>query len=155
MQKFRIKCQRIMIEGVIDAFTSDEYYEQIMNGDLNEELIMISKGADVRRAYKKLQYKIFDSKGIQIKELGGWQSITGLLSIYVPAAESDDFKCDGNTFAGRLYKIMSSSHRKVYENVEDYKNLAYTRLRLIVDYIAGMTDRYAVDLYQELKGIKL
>lgn len=155
VQKFRIKCQQIMIEGVIDAFTSDEYYEQIMNGDLNEELIVISKGADVRRAYKQLQYKIFDSKGIQIKELGGWQSITGLLSIYVPAAESDDFKCDGNTFAGRLYKIMSSSHRKVYENVEDYKNLAYTRLRLIVDYIAGMTDRYAVDLYQELKGIKL
>lgn len=117
VQKFRIKCQRIMIEGVIDAFTSDEYYEQIMNGDLNEELIMISKGADVRRAYKQLQYKIFDIKGIQIKELGGWQSITGLLSIYVPAAESDDFKSDGNTFAGRLYKIMSSSHRKVYENV--------------------------------------
>lgn len=144
-----------MIEGVINAFTSEELYGQIMNGDLNDELIMVSKGADVRKAYKQLQYKIFDSKGIQIKELGGWQSITGLLSIYVPAAESDDFKSGGNTFAGRLYKIMSSSHRKVYESIENYPNSGYNRLRLIVDYIAGMTDRYAVDLYQELKGIKL
>lgn len=96
-------------------FLSDEYYEKIMNGDLNEELIMISSGADVRRAYKQLQYKIFNSKGIQIKELGGWQSITGLLNIYVPACESDNFKSDGNTIEGRLYRIMSSSHRKVYE----------------------------------------
>lgn len=155
VQKFRVGCQRIMIEGVIDAFTSEKFYEQIMNGDLNEELIMVSKGADVRKAYKQLQYKIFDSKGIQIKELGGWQSIMGLLSIYVPAAGSDEFTSGGNTFAGRLYKIMSSSHRKVYEDIEKYKNPAYNRLRLIVDYIAGMTDRYAVDLYQELKGIKL
>lgn len=155
VQKFRVACQRIMIEGVIEAFTSAKFYEQIMNGELNEELIMVSNGADVRKAYKQLQYKIFDSKGIQIKELGGWQSITGLLSIYVPAAESDDFRSGGNTFAGRLYKIMSSSHRKVYENIENYGNPAYNRLRLIVDYIAGMTDRYAVDLYQELKGIKL
>ena len=155
VQKFRGKCQQIMIEGVINAFTSEELYGQIMNGDLNDELIMVSKGADVRKAYKQLQYKIFDSKGIQIKELGGWQSITGLLSIYVPAAESDDFKSGGNTFAGRLYKIMSSSHRKVYESIENYPNSGYNRLRLIVDYIAGMTDRYAVDLYQELKGIKL
>lgn len=115
VQKFRIKCQQIMIEGVIDSFLSDEYYEKIMNGDLNEELIMISSGADVRRAYKQLQYKIFNSKGIQIKELGGWQSITGLLNIYVPACESDNFKSDGNTIEGRLYRIMSSSHRKVYE----------------------------------------
>lgn len=155
VQKFRIKCQQIMIEGVIDSFLSDEYYEKIMNGDLNEELIMISSGADVRRAYKQLQYKIFNSKGIQIKELGGWQSITGLLNIYVPACESDNFKSDGNTIEGRLYRIMSSSHRKVYEKIEDYSNSSYNRLHLIVDFIAGMTDRYAVNLYQELKGIKL
>jgi len=116
---------------------------------------MVSSGADVRTAYKKLQAKIFNSKSIQIKELGGWQSIQGLLNIYVKASESDDFKLTGNTFEGRLYRIMSSSHREIYERVEKYQNSTNNKLRLIVDFIAGMTDRYAVNLYQELKGIKL
>lgn len=153
VQKFRIDCQRIMIQGVINSFI--DHYEEIMNGDLNAELINVSTAADVRAAYKKLQTKIFKSKSIQIKELGGWKSIQGLLSIYVKAAESDNFKLTGNTFEGRLYRIMSSSHRKVYECVEKYPNSFYNKLRLIVDFIAGMTDRYAVNLYQELKGIKL
>ena len=152
-QKFRIDCQRIMIQGVINSFF--EHYEEIMNGDLDKELIMVSSGADVRTAYKKLQAKIFNSKSIQIKELGGWQSIQGLLNIYVKASESDDFKLTGNTFEGRLYRIMSSSHREIYERVEKYQNSTNNKLRLIVDFIAGMTDRYAVNLYQELKGIKL
>ena len=38
---------------------------------------------------------------------------------------------------------------------EVYQNKHYTKLRLIVDFIVGMTDSYAIDLYQELKGIKL
>lgn len=153
VQKFRIDCQRIMIQGVINSFK--EHYEEIMNGDLDKELIMVSDGTDVRTAYKQLQSKIFNSKSIQIKELGGWQSIQGLLNIYVKGAESDNFKSAGNTFEGRLYRIMSSSHREVYERVERYPNPVYNKLRLIVDFIAGMTDRYAVNLYQELKGIKL
>ena len=31
----------------------------------------------------------------------------------------------------------------------------YYRLRLVVDWISGMTDKYAVETYQKLCGIKL
>jgi dGTP triphosphohydrolase len=31
----------------------------------------------------------------------------------------------------------------------------YTRLRLIVDYVASMTDKYSVELYQTLSGNSL
>lgn len=31
----------------------------------------------------------------------------------------------------------------------------YTRLRMIVDYVASMTDKYSVELYQTLSGNSL
>lgn len=31
----------------------------------------------------------------------------------------------------------------------------YAGLRLVVDWISGMTDKYAVETYQKLSGIKL
>ena len=68
----------------------------------------------------------------------------------------DNFKEDGgNTLECRLYNLISSSYRLVYEQYEKYNNPLYCKLRLVVDFVAGMTDSYAVDLYQELKGIKL
>lgn len=153
IQKFRIHTQRIMIEEIINSFV--EKYDEIMNGELEEEIIDISKASDIRKAYKKLQYKVFEDKNIVKKEIAGWEAIYGLLKIFTKASESPNFKADGNTYESRLYKMISSSHRIVFEKVETYKNEEYKKLQLIVDFITGMTDSYAINLYQELKGIKL
>ncbi|MBD5321134.1 MAG: hypothetical protein HDS07_09650 [Bacteroides sp.] len=38
----------------------------------------------------------------------------------------------------------------------DVNNLSeYNKLRLVVDFVSGMTDKFAVTLYQELIGIKI
>jgi dGTPase len=153
IQKFRIHTQRIMIEEIINSFI--DKYDEIMNGELEEEIIDISKASDIRKAYKKLQYKVFDDKNIVKKEIAGWEAIYGLLKIFTKASESPNFKPEGNTYESRLYKMISSSHRIVFEEVETYKNEEYKKLQLIVDFITGMTDSYAINLYQELKGIKL
>lgn len=153
IQKFRIHTQRIMIEEIINSFV--DKYDEIMNGELEEEIIDISKASDIRKAYKKLQYKVFDDKNIVKKEIAGWEAIYGLLKIFTKASESPNFKTEGNTYESRLYKMISSSHRIVFEEVETYKNEEYKKLQLIVDFITGMTDSYAINLYQELKGIKL
>ena len=153
IQKFRIHTQRIMIEEIINSFI--EKYDEIMNGELEEEIIDISKASDIRKAYKKLQYKVFDDKNIVKKEIAGWEAIYGLLKIFTKASQSSNFKSEGNTYESRLYKMISSSHRIIFEEVEPYSNSEYKKLQLIVDFITGMTDSYAINLYQELKGIKL
>ena len=100
--------------------------------------------------------KKFMYKSILKKEIAGREAILGLLNIFVNAALSDNFKADGdNTLECRLYHLVSASYRVVNEKYEHYENKLYCKLRLVVDFIAGMTDSYAVDLYQELKGIKL
>lgn len=153
VQKFRIETQRIMIEAIINTFK--DKYDLIMNGELENEIILESDAADIRKAYKKLTGKIFKSKSILKKELAGKEAIEGLLQIFVNAAESPDFKSEGNNYESRLYNIISSSFRTIYERFTKYPNDKYNRLRLIVDYISGMTDRHVISLYQELKGIKL
>ena len=153
IQKFRIFTQRIMIANIIDCFK--EHYESIMDGSLEDEIIKISQAKDIRLAYKNLQYRIFDDSKILKKEIAGWEAIYGLLKIFVSSSETENFSSKGNNYESRLYKLISSGHTYVYENIEKYENNSYKKLQMIVDFISGMTDTYAINLYQELKGIKL
>lgn len=153
IQKFRIFTQQIMIDEIIKAF--EKRYDDIMKGTLENEIIDISDASDIRKAYKQLQYIVFDDKHIVKKEIAGWEAIYGLLRIFTNASKSERFQEKGNTYESRLYKLISSSHRYIYSNIEKYGNSEYKKLQLIVDYITGMTDSYAINLYQELTGIKL
>lgn len=153
IQKFRIFTQQLMIEAVINSFV--ENYDSVMKGELEKELIDVSYAEDIRKAYKQLQYIVFDHKSIVKKEIAGWEAIYGLLKIFVKAAMTDKFQEKGNSYESRLFKLISSNHRFVFSRIEKYSNEEYKKLQLIVDYISGMTDSFAINLYQELKGIKL
>ncbi len=153
IQKFRIYTQQLMIEAIIKSF--EDNYNSIMKGELEKELIDSSSAEDIRKAYKQLQYIVFDHKSIVKKEIAGWEAIYGLLKIFTKAAASEKFQDKGNTYESRLFKLISSNHRFVYSTIETYHKQEYKKLQLIVDYISGMTDSFAINLYQELKGIKL
>lgn len=153
IQQFRIFTQQLMIEQIIITFS--DRYDEIMQGTLESEIISASKASDIRKAFKQLQYLVFDDAKIVKKEIAGWEAIYGLLKIFTKATESKNFLEKGNTYESRLYKLISSSYRYIYSNIEKYENEEYKKLQLIVDYVSGMTDSYAINLYQELKGIKL
>ncbi len=152
VQQFRIKTQTLMIEGVLESFKDN--YERVLNGQLEDEILEQSNGADIRKSFKALQYVVFDDKKIMQTEIAGWEAIQGLLSIFVPAILSQNYE-KGNTREGRLYKCISSSYRHIFENYNKYPNKTYNKLQLVVDFISGMTDSYAMDLFRKLKGIQL
>ncbi len=155
VQNFRVMTQGKMIGAIIKSF--EENYESIMNGTYPYELIDKSEAADIRKSYKELQSVVFDNKKIMQTELAGWEVIYGLLSIFIPACTSSNFKSKGNNKEARLYKLISSSFRYIYENYNHDSTICdkYKKIQLVVDFIAGMTDSFALDLYQKLKGIKL
>lgn len=153
IQNFRILVQRDMISATIECFKKN--YSDIMEGKLEEELLECSCASDIRDAFKQLQIIIFNSKSVLKKELAGWEAVYGLLDRFVSASVKKTFMASGNTLESRLYNIISTNYRKTYESLEPYKNDKYKRIQLVVDFISGMTDRFAIDLYQELKGIKL
>jgi dGTPase len=116
IQKFRIFTQKLMIESVVTGF--DKHYDEIMKGKLQNEIIEISTAKDIRKAYKKLQHFVFDAKSILKKEIAGWEALYGLLKIFVTASKSENFTGVGNNYESRLYKIIASGHKKVYEEIE-------------------------------------
>jgi dGTPase len=155
VQRFRVLAQGRMIKEIISSF--QENYDLIMGGNLEKEIIEISKASDIRKAFKELQYIVFDNKKIMQAELAGWEAIYGLLGIFIPAILNEKFNPSENSRESRLYKNISSSYRYYYENFSTkyHSNDIYNRIQLVVDFISGMTDSYAISLFQKLKGIKI
>jgi len=152
IQRFRIKLQTILIESVIEEFMAS--YDSIMDGSYKDELLKKCKSRKLKDGLDELLKIVLKNKKIINIELAGWNVITGLLQEYIPACLKDEFKSNSKTREGRLYQTISSSYRHVYETYNKYPNDNYKRLQLITDFISGMTDNYALELYQKLKGIR-
>ena len=87
-----------------------------------------------------------------------------LLDIFVPTIlnSTQEEINDTKIYAGKLYKIISPNfkyiacHDYCTGEYREFKNIPiYDKLHLVVDYISGMTDSYAVNLYKKLVGIEL
>ena len=70
--------------------------------------------------------------------------------------ETDDG--GGKQRAEKLLSVIGNSVKTITE-LETNKKLSgcdtYFKLRLGVDYISGMTDSYALNLYRKLEGMRL
>ncbi len=144
-----------MIKEVIETFKTN--YDSIMAGQFEKEIIYASKGWDIRKSFDELKVINFDNKKLMQTELAGWEDIHGLLNIFIPGILSNKFNPTRNNKESRLYKNISSSYRHIYEKYSSkyHRNDTYNRIQLVLDFIVGMTDSYAISLYQKLKGIKL
>jgi dGTPase len=119
--------------------------------------------------------KLFRSSEAENPELAGYRIITGLLDHFKPllTCSETQFKTllegrdNPSEVAGRgldmhwrLFNKLPRKHLAAYE--DQIKNPFdkdiqewYFRAHLIVDFIAGMTDRFSMELYQLLSGIRL
>lgn len=152
IQRFRIAVQTMLIESVVEEFLKN--YEKIMTGQYTSELLSTCKNNKVKDGLDAVLKVILRNKKVINIELAGWNVITGLLDQYIPYCISEDFRKDSKTKEGRLYLTISSSYRHLFEKYNHYPNETYKRLQLITDFISGMTDNYALELYQKLMGIR-
>lgn len=123
-------------------------------GHLHGGSIRILKAAMGRFAY--------DSEGILTLELAAQTILTTLLSRFVPAVlyldAGDDAPEEYRPTAAekKLVKLLSENQLACYRADAEGKDEGYRlylRLLLVTDFISGMTDSYAKNLYQELTGI--
>lgn len=157
VQRFRIKAQGYMIRSVVDIFV--KRHDEFLEGKFTKDILLESKAGNVRRALKELAKKhIFNDKNIITIELVGDEVIRGLLHLFVNAVLSEDRKKPGTT-SHKLYQLISPNYRYICENypykIENNEPSVYDRLLLVTDFICGMTDSYAIELYRKLKGVKL
>jgi dGTPase len=149
-------------------------HEAIFEGSFNSALLEYDKNSKYYKAIKILQNisakHIYQNKNVQTLELQGYAIINALLDIYKPLLEltCKDFEAllhDEKIecfIAMRLIKRISSKQIVAYKNdikncnkeEESYPLLEwYYRARLVIDYISGMTDDFALHEYHTLKAL--
>ena len=139
-------------------------YDSIMSGTYKNELLSCKKDF-VKYLKNEVTGKYcFSCHEVLALELVGDKVIKTLLDIFISAlTESTHKELDNSAlFQGKIFRLISSNFK--YIALHDYsrncqKKLSeidvYDKLHLVVDFISGMTDSYAVNLYKELTGISL
>ena len=84
--------------------------------------------------------RIYHCKEVVDIEVGGFKLIYTLIDLFTSAAMSPD-----KAYSRLLLNRVSEQYEIHAENI-------HTRLMSVLDYISGMTDVYAVDLYKKING---
>lgn len=155
IQRIRIDSHKLMIPAVVEEFLNNQI--SILRGDYTSELIDSSSAKLIRKSFKTMSYVVFDHPVIIEREIASYKIIHGLLEEFCQAAESENFSKNGKSqsLENKLYKSISSNYRFIFETYPGKANSMYLKYQLINDYISGMTDSFAMKLYQKFKGIRL
>ena len=140
----RSKLVGVLVEECTQVFLNNE--EAILDGSFSGSLINhISETP--RNAYKKCAelsvQKIYRSRDVLEVELAGFRIISTLLDLMVEAVLNPE-----REYSKLLIGRVSSQYDI---NAPDI----YNRLLAVLDYISGMTDVYALDIYRKINGNSL
>ena len=134
----------LLIQECTQAFLDNE--EKILKGEFERSLIQnISElPATAYERCAKLSFeKIYRSRDVVDIELAGFRIISTLLELMIEAVRSPE-----KTYSKLLINRVSSQY-----NVK--APTLYERIKAVLDYISGMTDVFALDLYRKINGNSL
>ena len=163
---------RVALINYLTKFTIEQFIdnlEGIDTGKYSSELLKEDPYGVFDALSKFSLHKIISRRDIQELELTGNSVINGLLNILMSYTFSEDRK-----FRSKIKAVISKSrveatlHENMHKgntfmifeekdfwdfDVETLDN--YSKLRLIVDFVASMTDKYSVELYQKFAGMSM
>ncbi|QWV97759.1 dNTP triphosphohydrolase [Geomonas nitrogeniifigens] len=150
IQIFRIEAQGKMLRDSVEVFVNN--FDEILSGAYTGDILSKSNSADLCEMFKNEIgiRKVYSCDEVLTQEIVSEKVIKGLLSMHVEAMLGDDY-LDTRKIQGKLYSQISSNFKYYFENKTERSN--YDKFRLVTDYISGMTDSFALHLYQKYNGI--
>ena len=168
---FRQQLTRDLVALAAHTYVSD--HEAILSGAYPRALLHgQAPAAQVLDTLKQVaREQVFMRPEVEALELEGYAALRGVLSTYacllaLPAAQFERLLAgNGGSelfFARRLFHRLSARHLKAYRLAVasrdprfDYgaEQEWYYRVRLLLDYVSGMTDTYALEEFRLLSGI--
>lgn len=138
----RAKSISILIRQCSDIFYQEQ--ETLLKGEFNQSLMeaVSEPYKSVLKAITDISVKkIYNYSSVVQKEVAGYKVMGGLLEEFIPAMLKND----------------SHYHKKLLELIPRQFMLketgVYPRIQTVLDFVSGMTDLYAVELYRKIKGI--
>ncbi|MCX2576157.1 dGTP triphosphohydrolase [Pedobacter sandarakinus] len=121
-----------------------EAQAELLNGTLNFSLTDLLPEPYLT-AWKEIEKvsvdRIYNYTSVIQKEVAGYKIMAGLLEEFVPAL------INNNThYYKKLVKLIPKQYHTDRSDI-------YSRTQSVLDFVSGMTDLYAVDLYRNIKGI--
>ena len=143
---------RALSIGFLTTLCTDIFIDQeelLTAGNLNKSLIDFADTSTTKALndIDEISFeKIYKHSSVVELEIAGFHVLTGLLELFVPALlRNNKSQIDKNLI--RLIPDQFMLHAN--------SDSSYERALCAVDYVSGMTDIYAVELYKKIKGISI
>lgn len=148
VEYLRAKAINEAIHQAVEVFLRNE--KAMLSGEYDSELLADIPLAAEFEAFKKLaRNRVYNVRPVIEIEACGFTVIGGLLEAFLDAA--DDYASNGREMSARSRTIIALMPEGCCQPGMGYEE----RLYAVTDAVSGMTDSYALTMYQRLYGISL
>ncbi|MCG6188689.1 deoxyguanosinetriphosphate triphosphohydrolase [Maribellus maritimus] len=133
-----------LIHECMDVFVQNQ--DTIMNGVFEGSLIgaIREKQSEAMKVVKEISFsEVYNHRSVVEIEIAGYKIIGTLLEEFISAVIQP-----GNLYSKKILSLLP-------EQYKTESDLLYPKIQSVVDFISGMTDIFALDLYRKIKGISL
>ena len=139
-----------LIEQCSNVFIENE--AAILSGDFDKALMDLVPCKKVLKEIIELSVKkIYRSTLVLETEAVGHTVLEGLMESFIMAALAQKGAQESSKKELTVFRLLPT----VYQEQIIETGSPYQICRIIIDYISGMTDRFAINLYRKLTGITL
>lgn len=144
----RAKCIGQLIQNVVKVYKDS--FELILKGELSKSLLKLVQEENeaaneiLTKIGKFSVENIYNHHSVVEIENAGYNVMYELLSHFVEPVLSSG----RNKSEEKAVKLIPAQF--IYENGTDYRKVLG-----VLDYVSGMTDNYATELYRRIKGIEI
>jgi dGTPase len=123
-----------------------DHREEILNGSFEESLVdSIEKRTGALETIQKISLeKIYQHDTVIQIEIAGYNVMSELLGLFIPAL----LKQKPSHKEQKVLKLFPYQFTEFEET-----SSAYEKALNALDFLSGMTDEYATEMYRKLKGI--
>jgi dGTPase len=151
IEYLRAKAIGNLLELAVTVFL--EHETALLAGSFTGDLLNASPAANMLATIQQISRDhIYTARPALEIETAGFEVLGGLLALFTRAVEAGAGQAPLTTRDRMLLQLLPSQF--LAEN-RCPSPTPYTRLLQVTDFVAGMTDSYAVSLYRKLKGIDL
>lgn len=139
----RAKAINSLINIAISLYKDN--FNQILSGTLDRALLFNfqDKSSPLQEIERFSIEKIYNHRAVVEIENAGYNVMYELLNHFIPPIIKDDLK----NYDKKALQLLPEQFR--------YQGEVYVKIMGVLDYVSGMTDNYATDLYRKIKGIDI
>lgn len=139
-----------VINALLNKSTAlyQENFDHILEGNLDKALLDIFKSGN--KSFQEVESfsieKIYGHRSVVEIENAGYNVMYELLNHFIPPVIKD--KADRKGFEKKALQLIPVQF--IYE-----EGTVYEKVIGVLDFVSGMTDNFATDLYRKIKGIDI